>query len=285
VEIECVASRPQRAHPEAKRLARRSGFLERDGERLYWEEVGAGPPLVLCHGAGGNHAIWYQQVPVLGTSRRVVTWDHRGFGRSSDRADRSGPEVAVADLAALLDHLAVERADVVGQSMGGWTALGLALAHPERVRTLTLADTLGGIATAAIEARQRELLARRGVLAPGAELGLHPALDPSLRARDPARGYLYQMLGGFGEPDLGKIGPRLFATRRSAEALAALRAPVLFLVGDRDPLFPPALVREAAGLVPDARVAEIPGCGHSPYFEAPEAWNACLEQFLRSADA
>ena len=86
-------------------IARRSGFLERNGERLYYEANGEGPPLVLCHGAGGNHAVWYQQVSHFARARQVVTWDHRGFGRSSDADARSGPGVAVEDLRALLDHL------------------------------------------------------------------------------------------------------------------------------------------------------------------------------------
>ena len=125
--------------------ARRFGFVESGGERLYFECVGDGDPLVLCHGAGGNHAIWWQQVPVFADRHAVITWDHRGFGRSSDRARESGPTVAVQDLGAILDHLGIERMDLVGQSMGGWTALGFALARPERVRSLVLADTLGGI--------------------------------------------------------------------------------------------------------------------------------------------
>jgi 2-succinyl-6-hydroxy-2,4-cyclohexadiene-1-carboxylate synthase len=285
VEIECVAQRPRRQRGSHQRLPRQSSFVEVDGERLYCESVGEGEPLVLCHGAGGNHAVWYQQVPVFARTRRVVTWDHRGFGRSTDSGGESGPDLAVRDLAAILDHLRVDRTDLVGQSMGGWTALGYALEHPERVRSLTLTDTLGGITSPAIRRGFEELstrLAERPTDANG--LGHHPALDDSLAERDPARAYLYQMLGGFGEPDLARIAPRLFATTRSRDALSTLGIPVLFIVGDRDPLFPPQLVREAATQLPDARLVEIPGCGHSPYFEAPEPWNAVLEQFLSSCE-
>jgi pimeloyl-ACP methyl ester carboxylesterase len=283
VEIECVAQRPGSVEAATPSLPRETRFVEHEGERLYCESVGSGEPLVLCHGAGGNHAVWYQQVPVLARERRVVSWDHRGFGRSTDAAGDSGPDAAVRDLAAILDEFGVERADLVGQSMGGWTALGYTLEHPERVRSLTLADTLAGITSPAIERGFAELAGRLGGRAASAEqLGHHPALDDSLAARDPARAYLYQMLGGFGEPDLARIAPRLFATTHAREKLAALALPVLFIVGDRDLLFPRTLVREASTQLPDARVAEIPGCGHSPYFEAPEAWNAVLGQFLAS---
>src|SRR5450631_2158043 len=91
---------------------RRVGFVRHDGESLYYEVVGEGRiPLVLSHGAGGNHAIWFQQVASFATDRTVVTWDHRGYGRSSDRADRSGPDVAAGDLLAICDHLGIVRAD------------------------------------------------------------------------------------------------------------------------------------------------------------------------------
>lgn len=285
VEIECVAQRPRCADDPRRTLPRQSGFVEVDGERLYWESVGEGAPLVLCHGAGGNHAVWYQQVPVFARRRRVVTWDHRGFGRSTDSSGESGPDLAVRDLAAILDHLHVERADLVGQSMGGWTALGFALEHPDRVCSLTLADTLGGITSPSIQRGFEELSARLGERRERTDgLGHHPALDDSLAGRDPARAYLYQMLGGFGEPDPTRIAPRLFATTRSRDELASVAIPVLFIVGDRDPLFPPQLVREAATQLADARLVEIPGCGHSPYFEAPATWNAVLEQFLASCE-
>ena len=263
-------------------IARRSGFVESAGEHLYFECVGRGDPLVLCHGAGGNHAIWWQQVPVFAQRFRVITWDHRAFGRSTDRARESGPTAAVQDLGAVLDHLGIERTHLVGQSMGGWTALGFALARPERVRSLVLADTLGGISTPEVERQQRELLSRSGPnpLAAAAELGRHPAIDDALAERDPARAYLYQLLGAFGEPDLARIAPRLFATRHALDDVRRLRIPLLFVVGERDRLFPPALVQAVAKLLPGARVAEIPGCGHSPYFEDPAAWNAALAAFL-----
>jgi 2-succinyl-6-hydroxy-2,4-cyclohexadiene-1-carboxylate synthase len=268
-------------------LARRAGFLDSDGERLYFECVGDGDPLVLCHGAGGNHAIWWQQVPVFARRLRVVTWDQRGFGRSSDRARESGPAAAVRDLRALLAHLGIERMHLVGQSMGGWTALGFALAAPERVRSLVLADTLGGISTPEVDRHQRELLARAGSnpLAAAAELGRHPALDDAFAERDPALAYLYQMVGAFGEPHLARITQRLFTTRHAVEDVRRLDVPLLFVVGERDRLFPPPLVRSVAELLPAARVLEIPRCGHSPYFEDAAAWNAAVGKFLTDEGA
>src|SRR5690349_1553135 len=138
----CVAAQ---AHADDPVLT--SGFVECDREQIYYEAVGSGDALVLSHGLGGNHAIWYQQVPEFAKHYCVVTWDQRGFGRSTNTANNSGPEAAARDLAAVLDHLKIDRAHLVGQSMGGWAVMGYALAHPERVRSLVLADTLGGIYT------------------------------------------------------------------------------------------------------------------------------------------
>lgn len=257
---------------------RDSGFLERDGERLYYESVGEGDALVLSHGAGGNHAVWFQQVPFFARTRRVVTWDHRGFGRSTAVSGPTHPAQAAEDLGALLDHLDVGRADLVGQSMGGWTVLRLALATPSRVRRLVLANTPGGIDTPQLREAWRTALADAGFQRP--VLGQHPALAPGFGSEQPELAYLYQMLGGFGEPDLAKIAPGLVTASVARPQLTQLSCPVLFVTGDQDALFPPDLIRASAALVPGARVLEIEGTGHSPYFEHPAAWNSAIADFL-----
>ena len=254
-----------------------TGFVDHDGESLYFEVVGEGGlPLVLSHGAGGNHAVWFQQVWVLAQDRMVVTWDHRGFGRSTDRAGRSGPEVASGDLLAVLDKLGVDRADLVGQSMGGLTVVGAVLARPGLARRVVLADTLGGFTSPAIEAA----LANRARWAGSDRLGFHPALDPSFSQREPALAHLYQSLGRMGSADPAVMLPRLAALSRSPQDAAGLTMPVLCLVGDRDPLFPPASVRALADLLPHGRFVEIAGAGHSPYFEQPAEWNEAVRAFL-----
>ena len=275
----CVARCGRRGSFGRVPIQRTTGFAESDGERIYWESVGAGEPaLVLCHGAGGNHAVWFQQTPLFARYRRVLSWDQRGFGRSTARGGPTRPELAVRDLAAVLGAAGASGSfDLVGQSIGGWTALGFALAEPARVRRLVLADTPGGIMTAELVAALR---AFGGAPAAADALGVHPALGASLVARDPARAYLYQMLGAFGEPELAKVAPALFGTIVADEELAALAGRVLFVVGAEDTLFPPAAIRASAAKVPDARVVEIADAGHSPYFEQPEAWNRAVAEFL-----
>jgi pimeloyl-ACP methyl ester carboxylesterase len=264
-------------------MQRESGFLERDGERIYFESTGEGPPLVLTHGAGGNHAVWFEQVPHFARARRVVLWDQRGFGRSSARGGPNTPARATADLAALLDRLGIARADLVGQSMGGWAVLGLALSQPARVRSLVLADTPGGIDTPELRASWANL-AKGGGFATN-ELGRHPAVARDFFDRHPERAVLYQQLGGFGEPRLADVLPSLVATRHDAAALARLACPVLLIVGETDDLFSPAVIHASAKQLPlacRARVATIPRAGHSPYFEEPAEWNRVVGEFLAS---
>lgn len=287
VEMECIADRPRsRAGTRPTRtVSRRTVTVDHDGEALFVEVAGEEhrdrrPPLVLSHGLGGNHAIWFQQVNHFAQDRMVVTWDHRGFGNSTDRADRSGPDVAGGDLLAICDHLGIERPDLVGQSMGGWTVVGAELERPGFARSIVMADSHGGFTSDDIAAG---FAAPRRAQATGTDfdtLGLHPAIDASLRDRDPARAHLYQLIGDFGTIDTATLMQRLFATTHDADEAPSIGCPVLCLVGERDPLIPPTVVRALADVLPDARFVEVPGAGHSPYFEDPELWNVLVGRFF-----
>jgi len=267
-------------------IPRRTGAFEHEGESIYFEVVGPedGAWVVLCHGAGGNHAVWHHQVAALAGRYRVLVWDQRGFGMSTNRTGQASPSMAIADMQALATHLGVERAHVVGQSMGGWAAMGFCLARPGIPRSLTLSDTLAGAPVPAwVEGRLIPRAARP-------ELGDHPALGPRFREADPARALLYQQLGDWGVPAEERMSALsgLLTTTFPVDQLAALGSgplPVTFVVGSDDEIFPPEVVREAAAFVPGAEVVEIDGAGHSPYFEMPEAYNAVLHRQLARGDA
>src|SRR5712692_9614848 len=126
---------------------------------LYYERVGAGPALVFLHGMGGNHLSWWQQVPYFMRWYECITVDQRGFGLSPDPEDRFNAAHA-DDLNALLDHLKIEKAVLVGQSMGGWTIVGAALKRPDRVAAMVMAGTFGGIYTSAMD---RHFLGRAAI--------------------------------------------------------------------------------------------------------------------------
>jgi len=260
----------------------RSGFVDSGGEQIYYETLGAGDPVVLAHGLGGNHAIWYQQVPVLAAGYQVITWDQRGFGRSTDAHKQSGPADAVEDLKALLDHLKIAKARLVGQSMGGWAVLGFALKYPDRVQSLVLADTIGGIYTPE-STRHFDAYIREVATSPPPEqmdFMLHPALGEELGNANPQQAFLYREIASVAPPAPTGMGLKLRQTAYSLDAIRALNVPVLFVVGEHDPIFPAAVIRSVAAEVKGARVIELPGAGHSPYFETPKAWNEAVSAFL-----
>jgi pimeloyl-ACP methyl ester carboxylesterase len=259
-----------------------TGTVERDGERIYYEltepDGAARGTVVLGHGAGGSHAAWFQQVLAFGSAGfRVVTWDTRGFGNSTCRSESLSTVASVGDLAAVLDATGVERAHVVGQSMGGWWATGFALAHPDRSDSLVLANTVGGIWTDALRAHFRTLLAPAS--AGPTQLGQHSAVGPQLATRDLALSFLYQQLNTFHEPPMTAVIGAITGTSHTVESVAALDVPKLWITTTHDQLFPAALVAETAAEV-GARCEVIADAGHSPYFERADAWNDVVLAFL-----
>jgi pimeloyl-ACP methyl ester carboxylesterase len=262
------------------------GFIESDDEQIYFESWGdEDEAVVLAHGLGGSHAVWYQQVPYLVQRYRVVTWDQRGFGRSTNNSGDIGPRPAVEDLLRLLDHLEVDRAHIVGQSMGGWSALGFTIDHPDHVISLTLADTIGGIFTP--ETRQ-SLLEYGQQIATGPPpdqlpLGEHPAIGTQLLDQDLAQSFLYSELASLTDPPSPvAIMPLLMTTDHTSHA-GDVEAPTLFIVGEHDPIMPPQLIESAAAFIDGSEIAVVENAGHSPYFERPTVWNDIVGRFLQQS--
>lgn len=275
--------------PSPTDLELTGGRIDSGGERIYWEltSLGAGddrPVVVLSHGAGGSHAVWYLQVPSLGRHFRVLTWDARGFGNSTNDTGSPSAEAAAGDLAAVLGELGVDRVHLIGQSMGGWHIAAFADANPGRVRSLVFADTVGGLWTDELRAAMAEFQARGGLAESGPTLlGGHRALWPGTAERDPAHAFLYQALGSFHEPPMAELG-RTIGWTVAHERIASLGAPVLFVAGTHDEIFPADLLADSASRIPEARYVEIPAAGHSPYFEQPQAWNDAVLRFLLPLD-
>jgi 3-oxoadipate enol-lactonase len=255
-------------------LQRAVGHVESEGERIYYEVTGAGRPVVLIHGLGGNHAIWWRQIETLAAQFQVVTWDMRGFGNSTLRSGEVGPQSARRDLLALLDHLGLERVTVVGQSLGGYVALGFALERPERVEALVLSTTLAGADPAYVETLRiaepgRDRTNRRE----------HPVLSERFCRAEPDLGVLYNQISSFGaRPSPVAVLEAMAADR--FPALDTLDVHTLVLMAADDPLCPPEALRPAVEAMPDAAMVVLSG-GHSAYYENPVAWNAAVVDFLR----
>ncbi|MFN0148569.1 MAG: alpha/beta fold hydrolase [Dehalococcoidia bacterium] len=247
-----------------------------NGIQLYYEvngpALGTAPVIVFAHGAGGNHLSWWQQVPHFQDRYTCITFDHRGFGQSRDVTDGPGWSAYTGDLLALLDHLGVQQTNLVAQSMGGWTCLGLALAHPERVLKLVMADTHGGASGPEIPARTPAPPADRAT-------GYHPAVAADYRRTNPTMNFLYWQISDLnGESDLRR-GVAAAPTPTTA-SLRGLAVPTMFIIGEEDVVIPPAVIEAAAACIPNARVEHVAGAGHSVYFEAPAAFNALVADFL-----
>jgi len=243
--------------------------------QLYYEEAGEGPAVVFLHGAGGNHISWWNQVPIFSDRYRVVTVDHRGFGQSTDPSGAGSTRFA-DDLEALLDHLGIERAALVAQSMGGRTASEVALRSPQRVWALVMCDTLGSFVWSDLEPRRQQLREERLAKAGEGGVILRGYMAPSFIIGEPAKTYLYQVVQGL-NPPRGATVPSTPATK---EQLAALTMPTMFIVGDEDPVVAPEIVQTVRAEIPGAEYREFAGSGHSVYWEQPQAFNEALAPFL-----
>jgi 3-oxoadipate enol-lactonase len=122
-----------------------------NGIEIDYQEYGEGEAIVFAHGAGGNLLSWWQQTPYFAPNYWCIVFSHRGFGHSYDVPDGPGMASFVEDLEGLLDHLEIQSAHLVAQSMGGRTMLGFAVANSNRTRSLVLADTTGGMGEPDVE--------------------------------------------------------------------------------------------------------------------------------------
>ena len=260
--------------------------LELDGGfRLYYERHGTGPAVLFAHGAGGNAMAWWQQVPVFRERFTTITFDHRAFGRSPDIEDGPGRIAFGADTLALLDHLEIERVHVIAHSMGGRTAAGLVRRCPERIASIVFSGTNGGCVDDRARARRSELEAEgffSGSL-------LRRALAEQFYDDSPNMAFLYRQLRGINPPrrrDFLAPTPRMRRYRGSmARALVESELPLLWVVGERDRVVAPELIRIAHELTPGSRFHLVRSAGHSAYFEQSGDWNTAVIGFVDDVEA
>ena len=245
-----------------------------DGARIYYETHGEGPPVVFVHGSGGHHAAWWQQVPHFRDRYTVVTLDLRGFGRSDADMEEFDSLEFPGDIGAVLDDAKLERATLVGQSIGAAAGLKAALASPARVAGVVLAHSLGGIAHDELSGL---------VKADRAEAEKIPVLDRLMSKRfqveEPAKTFLFQQMGTFNTAKMADLrNPQ--AGGPSLDDVLASGARVCFLAGENDAVLRPETVRRAHELLPGSVLMVVPNGPHSMYWEAPELFNAALDGFL-----
>jgi len=243
--------------------------------KIYYESHGSGPVIALLHGAGGNHAAWWQQTAYFRSAYQVITVDLRGFGRSESVADGPDSLDFPGDLLAVLDHAGVQRATVLGQSIGAVAALRFAVSHPQRVDALILAHSLGSIS-------HPELTSR--VAADRAQAEKLPVIDrlltPEYQRAHPARTFLFQQLGSFNQATMRELR-NLNSSGPTLEQVVASGLRLFFLTGERDAVLRPATIGAAQKLIPGSVMTVVPGGPHSMYWEAPELFNMSVHLFLQ----
>lgn len=251
-------------------------FAAINGTRLFYESHGSGPAIVFAHGRGGNHLSWWRQIPAFQGDFRCITFDQRGWGFSEGPTSRPDPATIKADLIGLLDHLDIERAVLVAQSMGGVSSLGAALGHPHRVAGLVLADTTGGIGDDSVIS----LLA-----------DVHPPEDPFRRAlsdsfieQHPDLTFLFGSIGRINQPMPVTVVSGLFQNPDGPHAadLARMNVPTMLVVGEEDKIFPVNVIEAVHRLIPGSRLEIVAGAAHSTHFEQAEVFNDLLSDFIHS---
>jgi pimeloyl-ACP methyl ester carboxylesterase len=264
-----------------------------DGVALHAEETGQGEPLLFVHEFAGDHRSWEPQVRFFSGTYRCVTYAARGYPPSDVPTDPEAysQERAVADAIAVLDGLGIEQAHVVGLSMGGFTALHLAIKHPGRVRSAVVASVGYGAEPERADAfRSESVLTAAAFAAEGAaKVAERYAVGPArvqFQNKNP-RGWAEFAAALAGHSSLGSAltmrgvqaaRPSLYAL---ADELATIAVPVLVLAGDEDEgCLGPALMLKRT--IPAAGLAVLPRTGHTANLEEPDVFNRVVDTFLAS---
>jgi 3-oxoadipate enol-lactonase len=267
-----------------------------DNVRLYYEEAGQGTPILFVHEFAGDHRSWEPQLREFGKRYRCIAYAFRGYTPSDVPAapDAYSYLHVMRDAVAVLDHLKIEQAHVVGLSMGGYTALQVALNHPKRVRSMTLAGTGSGSERAYTEPfhkNSRELalvFERQGSAEVARTYGNGPSRVQFL-LKDP-RGFaeFAKRLAEHDAQGSAHMSRGFQGARPSLydfeDAIRKLTTPALIVVGDEDErCIEPSLFLKstiaASGLV------VFPKTGHLVNLEEPDLFNQVLGDFLTRVDA
>lgn len=256
-------------------------FADVNGQHLYYQDTGGtGPVIVFSHGLMMDHDMFAPQVEALRDRYRCITWDERGHGETAtENPEPFSYYDSADDLAALLDHLGVERAVLAGMSQGGFLSLRCALTHPERVQALVLLDTQAG------KEQEDKLPMYQQLIGTFMEQGLTPMIGNTIA----------QIILGSDFADVDtwqakwqKISPANVGNNFQALTsrdditgrLHEISQPALVVHGDADIAIPLEQGRIMANQLPDADLVIIPGAGHAANLSHPEPVNRALEVFL-----
>jgi len=258
-----------------------------NGARIWFSLEGQGPTLVLIHALGLDSRMWATTVPVFSRSFQVLTYDVRGHGRS-EAPDRPGTaysiELLASDLRELLRAIGVDRAAVLGISMGGFIAQRFGVDYPEMARALVLVDTSNDPGP---EGRQalgdRAATAERDGMDPLIEPAINRWFTPEFQAAEPGVIQQYkEVLAGTNPLGYAACARAGAAFHLGAE-LSRIQCPVLVVHGDRDLSFAPEHAYRLKAAIPNARLVVLPDASHIVHEHQPQRFNDAVLAFLREA--
>jgi len=263
-------------------------FADVNGTRVYYELHGpdAGPVLALCHSLGTSSALWDCQVASLNDAfagMRILTYDVRGHGRSAVSPVDVSIELLAADFIALLDHLAINRVDFAGVSLGGIVGQWLGARAPHRIKHLVLANTAARLGTAEMW-NTRIATVREGGLAAIVEGAVGRAFTKGFVAREPAAAETLRDIL-LGTPPTGYI--HACAAIRDADLRPLVReivVPTLVVAGDTDAVTTADDAAWLAENIPGAAMTTLQAA-HLANVEASSEFNVVMSQFLSASEA
>jgi pimeloyl-ACP methyl ester carboxylesterase len=256
--------------------------------KIAWERHGSGTPLLLIHGLGYARWGWEPVLPGLAERFDVILFDNRGIGESDAPPGPYNVAEMAGDAVQVLDEAGVERAHVVGTSLGGMIAQELALAHPERVDRLVLACTTpGGPKAHPMPQVTVALMAEAATLEPAVALRrfVENALAPATVAAHPelVDRIMAHRLATAQAPAAWAAQASAGVTFDAYDRLESLASPTLVQHGGEDVVVDPRNGDLLVALVPEARIDRFPGAGHLVFWEAPERFVTSVSAFLEGS--
>jgi 3-oxoadipate enol-lactonase len=257
-------------------------FVENHAVNIYWDEQGAGAPVLLIMGLGYPSCMWHRTRPGLAIRYRTVALDNRGVGQSDVPPGPYQMALMASDAAAVLDAAGVKRAHIFGVSMGGMIAQEFALQYPDRVYSLVLGCTApGGPNAVKAEPEARDLLMARGKMTPDQAMEasvpyIYAPTTPRARIEEDfaVRRKRFTSLQGYMAQLQGIISWEAYSR------LSTIRVPTLVIHGESDRLVPPANGRLIAEGIPGARLVVLPQASHIFTTDQPDAALDAILDFL-----
>jgi pimeloyl-ACP methyl ester carboxylesterase len=256
----------------------REAFAELPGVRLsYRDSGGSGVPVVFLHAATGSSRVWeHQEAAFIAAGYRFIAYDRRGFGKTSVDPAGSPAGTGADDLQALMNVLRIDRFHLVGTAAGGFVCFDYALSFPQRLRSLVVSNSIGGVQDAEYLELGRRIRPETFDRLPAdfRELG------PSYRASNPGGTARWNELERTSRPEGPRLPAQPLRNRLTFALLETIRVPTLLMTGDADLYSPPSVMRLFVTRIKGAESIVVPEAGHSAYWEQPEIFNRAVLEFI-----